>query len=230
MSYVLEIRKKLESLQDKKYQAFTQNLCPGVENILGIRMTVLQPFAKEISKNKPFEFINDNNEKYFEEIMLKGLVIGCLKLDHKLMFQLIRNFVPKIDNWSVNDSFCTRLKFVKKHQQETFQFLEEFIKSQEVYHIRFALVMLLDHFINDEYIERILCICDEVTNEDYYVMMANAWLLSMCYVKFPKETLNYLTRNNQLDKITYNKALQKIRESNRVDAQTKQYIKSLRRE
>jgi len=58
--------------------------------------------------------------------------------------------------------------------------------------------------------------------------MAVAWLISMCYVKFEQETLKYLI-SNDLDNFTYNKALQKIIESNRVDIEKKNIIKNMKR-
>ena len=58
--------------------------------------------------------------------------------------------------------------------------------------------------------------------------MANAWLLSICYIKYPKETLNYLKRAN-LDVFTYNKTISKICDSFRVKKEDKDYLKTLRR-
>ena len=43
-----------------------------------------------------------------------------------------------------------------------------------------------------------------------------------------RKTLPYL-RNNSLDDFTYNKALQKIIESNRIDNDTKALIRSMKR-
>ncbi len=62
----------------------------------------------------------------------------------------------------------------------------------------------------------------------YYVKMAVAWAISMAYVKQPEVTMQYL-KNNTLDDFTYNKALQKITESYRVDPETKQMIRSMKR-
>ncbi len=58
--------------------------------------------------------------------------------------------------------------------------------------------------------------------------MAVAWTISICYIKFPKQTMEYL-KNNTLDNFTYNKALQKITESLRIDKETKTIIKSMKR-
>ncbi|MNP75469.1 hypothetical protein D3C76_1725330 [compost metagenome] len=58
--------------------------------------------------------------------------------------------------------------------------------------------------------------------------MAVAWAISIGYVKLPEHTLTYLN-SNTLDDFTYNKALQKITESYRVDQDTKMLIRSMKR-
>lgn len=88
--------------------------------------------------------------------------------------------------------------------------------------------MLLDFYIEEEYISRVLQLLDSVEREGYYVKMAVAWAISICYVKLPEPTMKYLERNS-LDDFTYNKALQKITESYRVDQDTKKMIRSMKR-
>ncbi len=58
--------------------------------------------------------------------------------------------------------------------------------------------------------------------------MAIAWLISMCYIKFKGRTLTYL-KNNKLDDWTYNKAIQKIIESNRVSIEDKNLLRGMKR-
>ena len=58
--------------------------------------------------------------------------------------------------------------------------------------------------------------------------MAVAWTIQVAFVKFPKETMKLL-KNNKIDEWTYNKALQKIIESYRVDEQTKEIIRNMKR-
>ena len=59
-----------------------------------------------------------------------------------------------------------------------------------------------------DYIQNVLQWMNRIDHEGYYVKMAVAWALSVCYVKFPKETM-LLLKENRLDDFTYNKALQK---------------------
>jgi len=102
------------------------------------------------------------------------------------------------------------------------------IYSENSWQVRFAIVMLLEYYIDEAYLKDIFSFCNDINSEAYYVQMAIAWLISMCYVKFEGETLDYLNNNN-LDNFTYNKALQKIVESYRVDNEKKKIIRSMKR-
>lgn len=222
------IREKLLKLAEADYQKFSSNLIPNVDNILGVRLPEIRKMAKEIAKEDWQTYIKMANDDYFEEIMLQGMVIGLVQCDVKERLELIRNFVPKIDNWSVCDSFCNSLKFTLKNKEAVWQFLMPYFNSSKEYEGRFAIVMLLNYYIEQEYINRVLQTLDDINHDGYYVKMAIAWAISYCYIKFPDETMVYL-KKNKLDNFTYNKSLQKIRESNRVDQDTKAMIKEMKR-
>lgn len=85
--------------------------------------------------------------------------------------------------------------------------------------------MSMQLFIDDEHIGQLLEEYDAIRHDGYYVKMAVAWALSVCFVKFPEITMQYL-KQNALDDFTYNKTLQKIIESYRVDTETKKLIEA----
>ncbi len=224
----LETRKELFSLSEDKFKEFAASLIPGCENLIGVRIPLIRKIAKKIVKDNPIEFLDNADDIYFEETMLKGLIIGNMNEDIEIMLEQIALFVPKITNWSLCDSFCNELKIVRNHKQRVFKFLQRYHQSNEAYEIRFAVVMLLFHYVNKQYLDDILFICDTITHDDYYVKMAVAWCLQVCFVNFPDETMAYLRQNN-LDDETFNKALQKIIESLKVDKATKEVIKAMKR-
>ena len=94
--------------------------------------------------------------------------------------------------------------------------------------MRFAIVMILDYYVKQEYLETIFKIVNSIKNDGYYVKMAIAWLISICYIKYPKETLEYLKSNN-MDDWTYNKSIQKIIESYRVTETEKDRLRKMKR-
>ncbi len=216
-----DIRKKLLELQDVKYKEFHSGLCPNVDKIIGVRVPQLKELAKQIVKEDYKEFLIHVKDEYYEELALHGLVIGYAKMSIEDTFDYLKKFVPKINSWAVCDVTCANLKITKKYRKEMWEFLETYIHSNKEYEIRFAVVMYLNYYLDDEYIAEILKRIDKVENKEYYVQMAIAWLISFAYIKQKDKTIKYLEKNH-LDKFTQNKAIQKIRESYRVPKEEKE--------
>ena len=225
-----KIRQDLLSLQDKKYQQFHSSLCPGTKNIIGVRIPVLRNYAKKLSKQENIkEYIFFDKTKYYEEVMLQGMLIGLTKnSDIKETLTMLENFIPKIDNWAVCDICCAGLKIVNKNKELFWNFIQKYLKSKKEFELRFAIVMMLDYFTDEKYVDNVLTILDNIKHDAYYVKMAVAWTISVAFVKFQAKTMKYLKKNN-LDDWTYNKSLQKICESLRVDEKTKKAIKEMKR-
>ena len=224
-----EIRQELIKLADDKYRSFHSNLCPGVENILGVRLPLLRKIAKSLSKEEDYyNYLNNGDTKYYEEIMIEGLIIGYLKTDNENRFNYIKNFIPKIDNWAICDSFCNNLKFTKENMNEVWNFILPYTSSENEFDIRFAIVMMLNFYIIEDYIDDVLNTLNKINHDGYYVKMAVAWAVSYAYIDFPQKTLAFL-KNNNLDNFTYNKSLQKIIESTRVSKEDKDLMRSLKK-
>lgn len=222
------IRDRLFELADEKYRKFQNSLIPGEDRMLGVRLPFLRELAKEIAKGDWREYLNNAQEEYYEEVMLQGLVIGYAKAAPEEILKYTEGFVPKITNWGVCDSFCTGLKLAKKEPQMVWSFIQPYLKSDREFGIRFAVIMMLAHYINGEYIDRVLSNLDQIRHEGYYVKMGVAWAVSVCYVKYPEKTMAYL-KTCSLDDFTFNKSLQKILESYRVDTDAKEIIRSMKR-
>lgn len=222
------IREQLFAKQDLKYKEFHSSLCPNVDKIIGVRVPELRKMAKEIALQDYAQFLEQSKGEYYEELVLQGLVIGYAKISIEEIFKYLEIFVPKINSWAVCDTTCSNLKITKKYMKEMWKFLEQYINSKNEYEIRFALVMYLNYYLTDEYIDEILHKIDKITNKEYYVQMAIAWLLSFAYIKQKKKTEKYLLKNN-LDEFTQNKAIQKICESYRVSNENKEKLRKLKR-
>ena len=160
--------------------------------------------------------------------MLQGMLIGLEKEHLKIVQKHIQKLVPKIDNWAVCDVFCAGLKITKKHKNEMWDFIQKYLLSDKEFEIRFAVVMILDFFIEEHFIKRDLQIFDEIDCQAYYVQMAVAWAISICLIKFYDITIQYL-ENCNLDKFTYNKALQKAIESYRISDERKVILRSMKK-
>ena len=106
--------------------------------------------------------------------------------------------------------------------------MQKYLNSNKEYEIRFVLVMLLNYYIEEKYLYNIFKIIEQYQYNDYYAHMGAAWLISICYIKYPKETTKFLINSN-LDTKTYNKSIQKIIESNKIDKRTKNKLKTLKK-
>jgi len=224
----MTIRDELKELAEEDYQKFSSSLLPGTKNVLGVRLPKLREIAKKIVKGDWRTYLKTHDNYYFEEIMLQGMVIGYAKSEIEEILKYTSDFIPSIDNWSLCDSFCSGLKITKNNRDRVYKFLQPYLFSNKEFYVRFGIVMLLNYFIETEYIERVLSVLGKIKHEGYYVKMAAAWALSICYIKLQESTLEFL-QNNNLDDFTYNKALQKITESYRIDKESKNVIKSMKR-
>jgi len=225
-----EIREKIIELADEKYKEFHGNLCPGTDNIIGVRVPKLRDFAKELIKQgiDVREYLENASDEYYEEILLQGMIIGLSKVTLEDFQKNLEKFIPKIDNWAVCDVTVAGLKLTKKYKKEMWEFIQKYLKSEKEYEIRFAVVMMLDFYIEDEYIDMVLEILNKITHTGYYVKMAVAWTISLAFIRYPEKTMKLL-KDNELDDFTYNKSLQKIIESYRVEEKIKDEIREMKR-
>lgn len=221
------IREQIIEKSDEEYRKFSAALLPNVDNILGVRLPELRKIARKIAKADYRTFLNADS-KYFEEVMLKGMVIGYVHDDINELLHFTHDFIPLIDNWSVCDSFCSGLKFAKTNRDTVWEFIKPYFESDREYFVRFAVVMVINYFIEKDYINRVLEILNNISHDGYYAKMSVAWAISICYVKFPEET-GMLLKNNDLDDFTFNKSLQKIIESRQINDETKKIIRIMKR-
>lgn len=225
-----QIRNELNMLSNEKVRDFSHKVTPTLskDNILGVRVPDLRRLAKNIIKSDWRRFLNEASDSCVEELMLQGFVIATADMDVNERLCLVKDFIPKIDNWMVCDTFCNTLKPSKKSKDIYWDFIQPYLHHDKPYYIRFGVVMLLSHFASDEYADAAFDALNAIQNDDYYVKMAAAWAISVYFVHCRDKTEAFL-KNNKLDDITYNKALQKIIESNRVDSVTKSEIRKMKR-
>ena len=233
MNTPLDIKAELLRLAEQGNKLFTQSLNPGVPNVLGIRLPQLRKLAARIAKGDWEAYLATADTYYMEERMLQGMVLGCIRPDKdvEVYLERVTRFVRLINSWSVCDTFKFGggKKFIEANKDRLWDYLKGWMQAEGEYEIRFGVVMSMQLFIDEEHIDELLRLYDGIRHEGYYVKMGVAWALSVCFVKFPDITLRYLQGPNSLDNFTYNKALQKITESYRVDAATKQTIKGMKR-
>ncbi|WP_270739042.1 DNA alkylation repair protein [Massilioclostridium coli] len=221
-----ELLQYLRESSESKFQQFQQRLIPDTA-ILGIRTPKLRSIAKEIAKGNVPGFLQVAQRDWHEERLLQGLVIGYWNVPFSERLEYLTSYLPLIDNWAICDMVCNTLTCFQKDAPEGFHYLLDLLQQDNPWIIRFVLIMFLSHYLQDDYIDRVLEASASVTNDHYYVRMGNAWLLSVAFVKYRDKTVNLL-KSSRLDDWTYHKTLQKIMESNRVDQATKEWISTMK--
>lgn len=223
-----EVLEELEKAADEKYRVFNESLIPGVRKTYGVRVPFLRTLAKKLAADWQ-DFLTCARDDSQEELMLQGVVIGYARMPIAERLQQLTDFIPKIDNWAVCDTVCSTLKFISKDLSGFRLFLEPYMQSSDEFKRRFAIVCLMDYYITDEYIEEVLDYLAATEHPAYYVQMAAAWALSVCFVKYRDLTMPYfrdgLIRNDWI----HNKAIQKCRESYRVTADDKELLVGFKR-
>ncbi|MEF2919070.1 MAG: DNA alkylation repair protein [Acutalibacteraceae bacterium] len=216
---------QLEGLADKKFGEFHSKLVPDVNNVLGISVPKLRKVAKELidSCNNIEEYFALVGNKYYEETMLQGIIIGYLKCSWDKKLEYIKDFIPKIKDWAVCDIFCGGIKPPKNEFDSFRNFTKKYLCSSQEFQVRFGVVILLQKYINDDYISSTLLSLENTKHNGYYVQMAVAWALSICYIKYPQQTMKVFEKRT-LSRFVQNKSIQKCRESLRVTAEDKEML------
>lgn len=214
--------------EDKKYIEFNKKIIDKNEKFIGVRMPELKKIGKEISKGNWKKFLENCGEEFYEEKILYGLVATNVKIEREERERYLKSFIEKIDNWALCDIVVGNMKFIKKDKENFFEFAKKCCSSKNFWEIRVGLVIFLSYFVEKEHLEDIFSEINKITNEEYYVKMAQAWLISILFVKYREETIKFLSNNN-LDSWVQNKGIQKIRESLRVSKEEKEEVLKLKK-
>lgn len=229
MEYTREkIRTLLEEMAEPEYAKFSASLLGREAVVLGVRLPKLRVFAKKVAQTDGMEYLERATEdaRSMEELMLYGMVVGCMKEGLETLFPYIERYVAQIDNWSLCDSFCSGLKQTKREPELMWNFLQPYLRSEREFDVRFGVVMLMDYYVMPECIDELLRIFDEISHEGYYVKMAVAWALSVCLAKEWEKSFAYMrSPGNRLDEFTFRKTVQKCRESFRLTKEQKESLK-----
>jgi len=227
---------KIMKLSDTNYLKFTSSLIPTSKKpIVGVRLPVLRSLAKEVisKKEELVSFLEQDlsNSRVFEEIMLYILVVTSLKYPVEEVIKYVDKVLPYLDNWSTTDTLATSLKITKKEKEKMMTYILSKLDSDLVYVNRFVIVMFLAYYLEDNYIDVVFSKLEEVMNKviitDYYLKMAIAWCLSICYINYSDIVIMFLEEKVN-DTFIYHKTISKIVESYRISIEKKEIAKALR--
>ena len=222
-----EIVKELFRMQDKDYALLQAKILPTVaaDRIIGVRTPALRTFAKSLYKDKDKDaFLSCVPHQYFDEDQLHAFVIS-LEKDFDKCIAEVGAFLPFIDNWATCDQLSP--KAFKKEPEKLLPYIHTWIKSEKTYTVRFAIGMLMQHFLDDRFDTKYADMVAEVRSEEYYVNMMIAWYFATALAKQYDAVLPYLQGKRLADWV-HNKAIQKSVESYRITPEQKEYLKTLK--
>lgn len=228
-----KILEQLMENRDEKYKAFNSKIVPGIDKtrVIGVRVPILRGIAKDIAKHDYRVYIDElPHDCMYEERMIHGMILGYAKIKWEDWEDLVYGFTEYIGDWATCDSCAMGMKIIRKNADDGWVFLQNMLGSSKPFEVRFAIVMMLAHYVNtrnDKYIDQILSLMEKIDTDQYYIMMAAAWNLSECYLKFPEKTIKVLEGGRLMPELK-KKSIQKICESRRVTRDEKERLKALK--
>ncbi len=221
------VQQQLFALQDPSYKTFHCKLIPTVppERVIGVRTPALRKFAKEFSKTpEACAFLRQLPHTYYEENNLHGFLLETIK-DYDQVVCALDAFLPYIDNWATCDLISP--KIFQKHLPELYEKILFWLSTEHTYTVRFAIGMLMRFYLQDAFQPQILSLVASIRSAEYYINMMIAWFFATALAKQYEATLPFL-QQQRLEPWTHNKAIQKALESNRIPAETKAYLRTLK--
>ncbi len=222
-----EIRNELFRLKDDDFREFHSRLIPTVakETIIGVRTPDLRSYAKELFKaGDVSRFTNNLPHKYYDENQLHVYLLNEIK-DFDECIKEVERFLPYIDNWAACDQL--RPKVFVKNKVYLLPYINKWLASDKVYTIRFAIELLMIHFLDEEfnikYVEQVA----SVHSDEYYIDMMIAWYFATALAKQYDAVIPFI-ENRRLTPPVHKKAIQKAVESYRITPEQKKYLRSLR--
>lgn len=219
------IQKTLLSMGEEEYREFSSKLMPTVEKsrVIGIRIPLLRKFAKSLEDYEGF--LKSLPHEYYEENNLHAFLIEREK-DFEKCIEKLNAFLPYVDNWATCDSL--KPKVLKKEPEKLLVHIKKWLKSKDVYAVRYGINLLMSFYLDENFNEEYLMFVADVKSEEYYINMMRAWYFATALAKQYEKALPFI-ENKILDKWTHNKTIQKTVESLRVTKEQKEYLKTLKR-
>ena len=174
----------------------------------------------------------------YEETVIWGYLINLEKCSLDERLAMLGRYVPVLDNWAVCDSYCAHAKWMVRADKEVlWAFLQRWFGSGREFEVRFAVVVAMTYFLNEEWLDRVFQRIDSIDfsrikskyktvkgkpkvaqqgtvqgTEPYYVRMGVAWLLATALAKFPDQTRTFV-HSSHLPEDVIKLYIRKARES-----------------
>ena len=222
------ITEQIQALADPDNARFVSRLVPQIppEQILGCRTPPLRALAKSLGTESAevHAFLNTLPHQYFDENQLHAFLISRIRSFPECA-AAVEAFLPYVDNWATCDQLSPTV--FRKEAAQLLPYIDRWMKSAHTYTVRFAVGMLMQHFLDalfdPVYPERVAAI----RSDEYYINMEMAWYFATALAKQPETILPYLEQR-RLPEWVHKKTIQKCIESRRIPDETKATLRLLR--
>ena len=216
-----ELLNHLFEIADKKFADFSKSLSNSDYISIGVKNPVLKQLVKDHIKDEELKTEDFELGKYLEvDYIYFGLSLKRLnKIEEQLEF--LEKNIYKAKSWAITDTASTYLK--KLSFDNYWKFFKATNDSKYTFTRRMAYILGLKVYKEKE----ILKVLDYIKpNEEYMVMMAQAWLLATIAICYPDEIFEYLS--SKADITLKRKTISKMCDSFRIPNDVKDKFKSLR--
>lgn len=136
-------------------------------------MDIIRGFEKEAAEEAEGTY---GSRLAHEETVVWGLMINAMKVSWEERADMLRKYVPVLDNWAVCDTFCCNAKWVTEAPQchagtktkgkctrmALWDFLQPYWRSEREFEVRFAIVMSMIYFLDAEWFPEVCRMLDEL--------------------------------------------------------------------
>ena len=189
------LRRALEEAAEPEYRVFSARLLPRDTQLLGVRLPVLRRLAKALAAGDWRVYLDAARDDSFEERMVQGMTLGLARASLAEKMPYILRFLPKIDNWSLCDSFCASLKAARTEPDATLALIDRCIGTPDAYTARFAVVQLLMYYVDAAHLDASLAQLERVRAQEDAAQVAVAWALSIAYKTDPARVRTFITES-----------------------------------
>ncbi len=221
------IIKNLYAAADAGYRDFNSKLIPNISKdcFIGVRTPILRQFAKDLVKSEQYkDFIAYLPHRFFEENQLHAFIISEIK-DFDVVIKETERFLPYINNWATCDQLSPYV--FKKNLDVLYKHVCKWIKSKDVYTVRFAIKTLMQYWLDDKFNTKYSDMVANIKTDEYYINMMRAWYFATAAAKQYDQILPYL-KSGKIDEWTRLRAIQKAMESFRVTDAHKKELRALK--
>ena len=227
MSKNSDVLDLLYAAQDAVYRDFNAKLIPNISKdlFIGVRTPMLRKIAKNMIVSGQYkDFISNLPHKFFEENQLHAFILSQLK-DFDVVIKEIEHFLPFVNNWATCDQLSPNV--FKKNLDKLLKHICNWVKSKDVYTVRFGVKTLMQYWLDDNFDEKYADMVAKVKTDEYYINMMRAWYFATGAAKQYERILPYL-KAGKIDEWTRLCAIKKACESFRVSDVHKKELRLLR--